>query len=59
MREKKGRVSVMGDTVILAIYFPLVIVGMVLVIMWGMSVVGPRRKEFGQDGSERMHSREV
>jgi len=49
----------MGDTVILAIYFPLVIVGMVLVIMWGMSVVGPRRKEFGQDGSERMHSREV
>jgi len=30
-----------------------------LVIMWGMSVVGPRRKEFDQDGSERMHSREL
>jgi len=34
MREKKGGVSVMGDTVNLAIYFPLVIVGMVLAIIW-------------------------
>jgi hypothetical protein len=59
MSEKKGRVSIMGDTVMLAIYFPLVIVGMVLVIMWGMSVVGPRRNGVGQDERERMHSREV
>jgi hypothetical protein len=59
MSEKKGRVSIMGDTVMLAIYFPLVIVGMVLVIMWGMSVVGPRRNGFDQDASEQLHSREV
>lgn len=49
----------MGDTVILAIYFPAVIVGMGMVIMWGMSAAGSRHKGFGQDGSERMHSREV
>lgn len=30
----------MGDTLMLAIYFPLVVVGMVLVIMWGMSAAG-------------------
>jgi len=49
----------MGDTVILAIFFPLVIVGMVLVIMWGMSIVGPHRNGRGQDESEQIHSREV
>ena len=31
----------MGDTVILAICFPLIIVGKVLVLMWGMGIVGP------------------
>jgi len=55
--ERKG--TTMGDTVMLAIYFPLVIVGMVLVITWGMSAAGPRRNGFGQDESERLHSREV
>jgi hypothetical protein len=49
----------MGDTIILTIFFPLVIVGMVLVIMWGMSAAGPRRKGYGQDECERLHSREV
>ena len=49
----------MGDTVILAICFPLVIVGMVLVIMWGMSIVGSHRNGRGQDESEQIHSREV
>jgi hypothetical protein len=49
----------MGNTVMLAIYFPLVIVGMVLVIMWGMSAAGPRRNEYGQGENERLHSREV
>jgi hypothetical protein len=49
----------MDDTVILAICFPLVIVGMVLVIMWGMSIVGPHRNGRGQDESEQIHSREV
>ena len=55
--ERKG--TNMGNTVMLAIYFPLVIVGMVLVIIWGMSVVGPGRNGFGQDESEQLHSREV
>ena len=49
----------MGDTVILAICFPLVIVGMALVIMWGMSIVGPHRNGRSQDESEQIHSREV
>jgi len=49
----------MGDTVMLAIYFPLVMVGMVLVIMWGMSAAGPRRNGYGQDESEGLHTREV
>jgi len=49
----------MGDTVMLAIYFPLVMVGMVLVIMWGMSAARPRRNGYGQDESERLHTREV
>ena len=49
----------MGDTLMLAIYFPLVIVGMVLVIMWGMSAAGPRRNGYGQDQNERLHSHEV
>ena len=49
----------MGDTLMLAIYFPLVIVGMVLVIMWGMSAAGPRRNRYGQDQNERLHSHEV
>ena len=55
--ERKG--TNMGDTVILAIYFPLIIVGMVLVIMWGMSNAGSNRKGYGQDESEQIHSREV
>ena len=49
----------MGDTVILAICFPLVIVRMALVIMWGMSIVGPHRNGRSQDESEQIHSREV
>ncbi len=41
--ERKG--TNMGDTVILAIYFPLIILGMVLVIMWGMSAAGRVEKD--------------
>jgi hypothetical protein len=33
----------MGNTVILTVYLPLVIVGMALVIMWAMSAAGSRR----------------
>ena len=43
----------------MVIFSPLVTVGMVLVIMWGMSNVDPRRKEYGQDNNEHIHSREV
>ena len=36
----------MGDTIILIVSFPLIITGMILTIMWGMSAAGVR----GQDG---------
>ncbi len=49
----------MGNTVMLAISFPLVIVGMVLVIMWGMSAAESPRKRYDQGESERLPSREV
>jgi hypothetical protein len=49
----------MDITAIVAISFPLVMVGMVLVVTWIMSATGPRRKGYGQGKSERLHSREV
>ena len=49
----------MDITAIVAISFPLVIVGMVLVVTWIMSAAGPRRKGYGQGESEQLHSREV
>ena len=49
----------MGNTVMLAISFPLVIVGMVLVIMWGMSAAGSPRKRYDQGEREQLHSRDV
>ena len=55
--ERKG--TNMGITAILAISFPLGIVGMVLVVTWIMSAAGPHRTGYGHDGGERMHSREV
>ena len=35
----------MGNTLILAVYFPPIIGGMVLVIMWGMSSAGSRHTD--------------
>jgi hypothetical protein len=49
----------MGVTAIVAISFPLLLVGMVLVVTWIISAAGPRRKGYGQGESERLHSREV
>ena len=49
----------MGDTVILAICFPLIIVGMVLVLMWGMGIVGSHRNGHGQEEGKRIHPGEV
>ena len=51
--ERKG--TNMGDTIILAICFPLVIVGMVLVIMWGMSAAGSRRTGCSLGESKQNH----
>jgi hypothetical protein len=36
----------MGDTVTLTFYFPLIIGGMLLVIMWGMSAASARHAGF-------------
>ena len=56
--ERKG--TNMGHSLIFAtIYVPLFTVGLVLVIMWGMSNAGSNRKGYGQDESEQIHSREV
>ena len=41
----------MGNTLILAVYFPLIIGGMVLVIMWGMSSAGSRHTDLSREGS--------
>lgn len=48
--ERKGKN--MGDTIILAIYFPIIIGGMLGVIIWGMSAAGIRHGE-----SDRPHLR--
>ena len=49
----------MNATAIVAISFPLLIVGMVLVVTWIMSAAEPSRKGYGQGESKRLHSREV
>ena len=50
----------MGDTVILTVYFPLIIGGMVLVIMWGMSAAGSGRTGLPGEGNlGRAEVREV
>lgn len=49
----------MGDTVILAVYFPLIIGGMLLVITWGMRSAGLRRTGCSHGESDRTHSREI
>lgn len=49
----------MGDTIILAVLFPLVMMGMVLVIMWGMSAAGSRRTGQEEGSLGRAESREA
>lgn len=39
----------MGDTIILVVWFPLIIAGMILTITWGMSAAGAR----GQGGRKQ------
>jgi hypothetical protein len=43
--REEGKGADMGHTLILAVYFPLIIGGMVLVIMWGMSSAGSRHTD--------------
>jgi len=42
----------MGHTIFMTVFSSLVTVGMVLLIIWGMSNVDPRRRGYGQDNSE-------
>ncbi len=49
----------MTHTIFVAIFAPLATVGMMLVIMWGMNAAGPRRKGYGQDTREEIHSPEI
>ena len=34
----------MGSTAVMAVYFPVIVAGMVLVIMWGMSAAGEQKR---------------
>jgi hypothetical protein len=46
----------MGDKVMVAVYFPLIITGLLLVIMWGMSAAGSRPIGSNQGARARKHS---
>ena len=43
----------------MTIFSPLVTVGMVLVIMWGMSTVEPHFNAYGKESNEQRHSCEM
>lgn len=49
----------MGYTIFMAVFSSLATVGMVLLIMWGMSNVDPRRKGYGKENSEFIGLREM
>ena len=49
----------MGHTIFMTVFSSLVTVGMVLLIMWGMSNVDPRRKGYGDNYGEHSHSSEM
>ena len=49
----------MSHIVFMTIFSPLVTVGMVLVIMWGMSTVDPHFNGYGKENNEQRHSREM
>lgn len=49
----------MHQTIIVAVYSPLAIVGMMLVITWGMNAAGSRRERDGQDVSQHIELCEV
>jgi len=49
----------MGHTIFMTVFSSLVTVGMVLLIMWGMSNVDPHGKGYSQDNSEFIGLREM
>ena len=49
----------MHQTIIVAIYSPLAIVGMMLMITWGMNAAGSRREGDGQDVSQHIELCEI
>jgi hypothetical protein len=49
----------MHQTIIVAIYSPLAIVGMILIITWGMNAAGSRREGYGQDVSQQIDLCEI
>lgn len=49
----------MGYTIFMVVFSSLATVGMVLLIMWGMSNVDPHRKGYGKDNSEFIGLREM
>jgi hypothetical protein len=49
----------MGHTIFMTVFSSLVTVGMVLLIIWGMSNVDPHRRGYGQDNSEFIGLREI
>jgi len=57
LEERKG--TTMHQTIIVAIYSPLAIVGMMLVITWGMDAAGSRREGDGQDVSQHIELCEI
>ena len=58
LREEK-RGATMGHTILIAIYSPLYIVGMVLLIMWWMSGAGSHSGGYRPNESERVLPREA
>ena len=49
----------MHQTIIVAIYSPLAVVGMMLVITWGMNAAGSRREGYRQDVSPHIELCEI
>ena len=49
----------MGHTIFMTVFSSLVTVGMVLLIIWGMSNVDPHGKGYSQDNSEFIGLREM
>jgi hypothetical protein len=53
--EEERKVSDMGNTVILTVFFPVIIAGMILVITWSMNAAGSAGNALRHGPSERHH----